>query len=813
MLGDLSRDFRYAVRQLVKTPGFAIVAIATLALGIGANSAIFSLVNTALLRPLPIANPDELVALDNIIAGRSFTLFSYPNYRDLRDRNDAFSGLIAYRFTPLSLSHDGINERTWGYVVTGNYFETLGIKAARGRLLTPEDDRFPGGHPVAVLSYSGWKKRFGGAEDVIGRQILVNGQGYSVVGVAPEGFDGTEIIAFPELFFPMAMQGEIEVGDQWLERRGREELFVQGRLKPSVSISRARESLNAIALQLAKEFPDFNEGKSIAVERAGLMGGTGRGPAIGISAGIMMVVGLVLLLACVNLANLLLARASDRRQEIAVRLALGASRFQIIRQLLTESILLAVIGGGLGLLLSLWLVRWAATWRAPIDLPVRFELHVDYRVLIFTLLVSIFTGILFGLIPALQSTRPNLVSGLKDDLSMIGHRRSIFKSALIVFQVALSLLLLIGGGLMLRGLLRAETVDLGFNPNHLIKMSFDLRLQGYSDGSGAEFQKALLDRVRSMPGVEAAGLASMVPVDLHFGTERVFIEGSGITRRADAPRAFTSRISSGYFDAMGTHILRGRDFAASDTEESIKVAIVNETFARRYWPDQDPIGKRFSLSRSDADLVQVIGVTQNGKYAGITENAKSIAYRPISQSYTGSVNLMVRAPYDSHKLISDVRQIIAQADPRLPISTAKTMSEHMGFALLPARIGAILFGSFGVLALALAAIGLYGVMSFSVSRRTREIGIRMALGAHSADVLKMVLRQGMTLTMLGVGIGLLFAFATTRLMKTLLYGISATDPVTFAAIAGLLIAVALMACFLPARKAAKTSPLVALQCE
>ena len=810
---DLPRDIRYAIRQLVRTPGFALVAVVTLALGIGANSAIFSLVNTALLRPLPIANPDELVLLEHVITGRTFSLFSYPNYRDIRDRNDVFSDLLAYRFAPLSLSHEGINERLWGYVVTGNYFETLGIKAARGRLLTPEDDRSPGGHPVAVLSYSAWQKRFGGAEDIVGRQILVNGQGYTVVGVAPEGFDGTEIIAYGEVFFPMAMQGEVEVGDRWLERRGREELFVQGRLKPSVSRSQAQSSLQVIASQLAREFPDLNEGKTISVTKAGLMGGMGRGIAIGVSAGVLFVVALVLLLACVNLANLLLARASDRRQEIAVRLALGASRFQIIRQLLTESVLLAIAGGGLGLLLAFWLVRWAATWRAPIDIPMRIDLHIDYRVLIFTFVVSIGTGILFGLLPALQSTRPNIVSGLKDDLTMIGHRRSIFKSALIVFQVALSLLLLIGGGLMLRGLLRAETMELGFNPDNLIKMSFDLRLQGYDDGSGAEFQKALLERVRSMPGVQAAGLASMVPVDIHFGTQRVFIEGAGITRPADAPRAFSNRISGGYFDAMGTRILRGRDFSERDTEESIKVAIINETFARRYWPGQDAIGKRFSFSRPDAPLLQVIGITQNGKYAGVNEDARSIAYRPISQGYTGTVSMMVRAPYDSHKLISDVRRVISQADPHLPISTAKTMSEHMGFALLPARVGAILFGSFGVLALALAAIGLYGVMSFSVSRRTREIGIRMALGAHAADVLRMVLRQGMTLTIMGVGIGLVLAFASTRLMRTLLYGISATDPLTFAAIVSLLIVVALVACFLPARKAAKTSPLVALQCE
>jgi predicted permease len=807
------QDLRYAVRMLLKSRGFTIIAIITLALGIGANTAIFSLVNTAILRPLPIEKPEELVSLNNVSVGRTFPSFSYPNYKDIRDRNDVFSSLIAYRFAPLSLSYDGVNERLWGYLVSGNYFETLGVKAARGRTISTEDDRSPGAHPVAVLSYKSWQKRFGSAPDIIGRNLLVNGRGYTVIGVAAEGFDGTEIIASPEIWFPMAMQAQIEVGDDWLEKRGVENIFLQGRLRPGVSIARAQAALDSLSLQLASEFPEVNEGKKITLTPPGLMGGMMRGSIIGFSAGLMLVVGLVLLLACINLANLLLARATERRREIAVRLALGATRMQIVRQLLTESTLLAVIGGGLGLLMAYWAMSFATGWKPPIDVPVTFDLHLDQRVLVFTGLVSLATGILFGLLPALQATKTDLVSALKDETPLGGLQRSWWKNGLIVFQVALSLLLLIGGGLMLRGLQRAQTLDLGFNPQNVIEASFDLRLQGYDSARGSEFQKTLLENVRAIPGVRAAGIANMVPVDLHFGNERVFIEGQAIERQANAPRVLSNRVSTGYFGAMETRILQGRDFTEQDNEQSIRVAIVNETFARRFWPGEDPIGKRFSVGSAAAPKMQVIGVAQNGKYAGLNEDPKSFVYRPIWQSYTGSTNLLVRAEIDPEKLIATVRAELHRLDPHLPIASAKTMVEHMSFPLLPARVAATLFGSFGMLALALAAIGLYGVMSLSVSKRTREIGVRMALGARTSDVLKMIIGQGMTLTIIGVMIGLCLAFGLTRLMKSLLFGVSATDPLTFILIALLLTVVALLACWLPARRAAKTDPMTALRCD
>jgi predicted permease len=415
MMNDLLQDLRFGARMIVKNPGFTAIAVLTLALGIGANSAIFSLVNTVMLRPLPIENPDQLVSLNNTANNRTFSSFSYPNYKDFRDRSEVFSDLIAYRFAPLSLSRDGVSERLWGYEVTGNYFETLGVKAALGRLISSEDDLTPGAHPVAVVSHAYWQKRFGGNQSIIGSDVIVNGRSYTIIGVAPQGFFGTEIVAAPEMWFPVAMQAQIEVGDEWLDERGTENIFVQGRLKPGISLAQAQEATNLIAAQLEREYPEENEGKRVSLSSPGLMGGMMRGPVLGFAGMLMAVVALVLLLACTNLANLLLARAAERRREIAVRLSLGASRFRIVRQLLTESLMMAAGGGALGLLLAYWLVELAIAIKPPVDVPLLIDLHIDYRVLIFTCVISLATGALFGLLPALQSSKADLATALKDE--------------------------------------------------------------------------------------------------------------------------------------------------------------------------------------------------------------------------------------------------------------------------------------------------------------------------------------------------------------------------------------------------------------
>jgi macrolide transport system ATP-binding/permease protein len=809
----LWQDLRYGLRMLRKTPGFTAIAILSLALGIGANTAIFSLVNTALLRPLPVDKPEQLVGLNNTAGERMFPAFSYPNYKDFESRNQVFSGMIAYRFAPLSISHDGINERLWGYIVSGNYFEVLGVRAGLGRLISTDDDRAPGGHPVAVLSYKCWQSRFGSDPNISGKEILVNGRGYIVIGVAPQGFFGTEIVAAPEVWFPMAMQQQIEVGYGWLDKREVENLSLQGRLKPGVSEVQAQAALNVIAADLEGEYPDVNQGKRVTLSTLSLIVSSRRSLVLGFIGLLMSSVGLVLLLACTNLANLLLARAAERRREIGVRLALGASRFQLVRQLLTESMLLAIGGGMLGFLLAFWLVDLIIALKPPVDVPLSLELHIDYRVFIFTCLLSLGTGLLFGILPALQATKTDLLSALKDEAGGGSPRGSRLKNGLIVFQVAVSVVLLIGGGLMLRSLQNAQTVNLGFNPQNAIELSFDLRLQGYNEGQGKEFQKRLLEAVRALPGVEGAGLADLVPVDLHFGRVPVFIEGQLPERNANAPRAMSNRISPGYFTAMSTRLVQGRDFTEQDNEAATRVVIVNETFARQFWQGENPLGKRFSIGNADSPKVQVIGVAQDGKYAGLNEDPRAFVYRPIWQSYGGATSLVVRGPGDPQRLIATVRNELRQLDANLPTSTAKTLVERLAFPLLPARLAASALGSFGLLALLLAAIGIYGVMSYAVTRRTREIGIRIALGAQHRDVLNLLMKQGTKLTLTGIAIGLPASLVLTRLMKSMLFGISATDPLTFIFISLLLAGVALLACYLPARRATKVDPMIALRYE
>jgi putative ABC transport system permease protein len=812
MIRDLWQDIRFGLRMLRKSPGFTLVAVLSLTLGIGANTAIFSLINTALLRPLPISKPEQLVALNNASENHSFPTFSYPNYKDFRDRSEAFSGLIGYCYAPLSLSHDGINERLWGYEVTGNYFDVLGVNAALGRLISPDDDQAPGASPVAVVSYTCWQQRFGGESGIVGRDVIVNGRSYTIIGVAPRGFYGTEIISAPDMWFPVAMQAQLEIGRNWLDERAVENLFVQGRLKPGVSTAQAQSALNELALQLEREYPDVNQDKRVVLSPPGLIGNAFRGPVLGFTGLLMVVVGLVLLLACTNLANLLLARAADRRREIAVRLSLGASRARLVRQLLTESLLLSCGGGVLGLLLASRLVELAVAFKLPIDIPVAINLQMDYRVFIFTCLISLATGMLFGLLPAWQATKTDLASGLKDEFSFGGYRRSWLKNSLIVFQIALSLVLLIGGGLMMRALKRAQTIELGFTPERAAEVSFDLRLQGYDDARGREFQKRLLERVRALPGVQFVGLADVAPVDLHFSRDRVFLEGQTPQRLANVPGAMVNRATPGYFQAMDTRLVRGRDFTEQDDDKAARVVIINETFARRFFPGEDPIGKAFRLGSPESPQRQIIGVVRDGKYAGLNEDPKPFVSRPLWQSYSGATTVIVRTAADPEKLIGLVRNEVQQLDPNLPITT-RTLIERMSLPLLPARVAASVLGGFGLLALALAAIGIYGVMSYAVSKRTHEIGIRMALGAQKADVLKLVIGQGLTLILVGITIGVVAALTLTRSMKSLLFGVSATDPLTYAGIALLLAGVALLACYLPARRASRVDPMVALRCE
>jgi macrolide transport system ATP-binding/permease protein len=809
---SLARDLRYSARLLGRAPVFAGVAIATLGIGIGASTAMFTLLNRAMLQPLPVSEPGQLVSLNNSAPNRVFPTFSYPTYLDLRDRNTVFAGLAAYRFVPISVSHSGVNERLWGYIVTGNYFEMLGVTAAQGRMLVPSDDVGRGAHAVTVVSYRFWQQRLGAATDVLSRTVLVNGRNYTIVGVAPQQFYGTEVASSPDLWFPMSMQPQLDMGSDWLDDRGVENIFVIARMKPDVTIEQARAAMTAAAIQLEHEHPALNEGKRITLTRPGLMGSMMRGPVLGVTALLLLISGLVLLLACTNLANLLLARAADRRREIAVRLSLGAGRVALVRQLLTESLLLSGAAGFVGLLLAFWMVRLLVAFKLPVDIPLALDLPIDGRVLAFNVLLSIAAGVFFGLLPALQSTKADLATVLKGSGPAGDSRDSTWKKGLIVAQVALSLVLLVAGGLTVRSLARAQAIPLGFTPEQAIEVTFDLRLQGYSPAQGREFQQRVLERVRPLPGVQHAAIADMIPVDLHFTRSRVFAEGTAPESSGRAPRAFTSRVSTSYFQTMNTRLEEGRDFTDFDDEGSTRVAIVNRALVRRFWPDGDAIGRRFRLGE-DGPLLEVVGIAQDGKYAGFNEDPHPFVYRPIRQSYAGSTSVIVRTRGDTASMIAVVQREIRAMDPHMPFGNARTLVERLALPLLPARVAAWLLGSFGALALVLAAVGLYGVMSYMVSSRTHEIGVRMAMGARRADVLALVLGQGLRLTAIGLAIGIAGALVLTPFMRALLYGVSSRDALTYASVLVVLALVALVACLVPARRATRMDPVWALRGE
>ena len=814
-MGTFLQDLRYGSRMLLKRPGLSVIAVVTLALGIGANTAIFSLVNTVLLRPLPIDRPEQLVSINSVSpkGDNNVPTLSYPNYRDYRDRNDVFAGLLCYRFAPISVSNNGVNERMWSYLVSGNYFDVLGVQPALGRYFTKDDDRTPGAHAVGVITYNCWKKRFGGTPDVVGKTVIVNGRPFSIIGVAAQGFYGSEISYMPEMWFPMMMLAEIEAGTSYLEDRDSSNFFVQGRLKSGVGMREGEAALKTIAAQLAREYPNENENMTIELSPPGLFGAFMRGPIIGFASVLMAVVGLVLLLACTNLANLLLARATERRKEVAIRLAIGANRSRLVRQLLTESVLLATLGGVLGLGLAHWLVDAMMGFKPPLDIPLSTELHLDYRVLLFTAVVSVLTGVVFGLLPALQSTNPDLVPALKDETSIGGYRRSWLRNGLVVFQVSLSLLLLICAGLVLRGLQRAQLLNPGFVAQHAVEVSFDLALQGNDGPRSKELKRNLMERVRALPGVQQAGLSNFVPLTMNINSNNIFIEGAPQERGANIPQSMTSSASPGFIAALGAELLEGRDFTEQDGDTKLRTAVVNETFARRFWPGQSAVGKRFSFKGAAGPWIEVAGLLRDGKYFSLSEGATPFVYINLRPENGGYLTLIVRTASDPQGMIAAIRNEFQQLDANLPVYGVKTMTEHMALPLFPARVAATLLGGFGLLALILAAIGIFGVMSYAVSQRTREIGIRMALGASGGRILRLVIGQGVKLIVFGMGIGLASAFAGTRLMSSLLYGVSATDSVTFALIALLLTGVALFACYLPARRATKVDPMIALRYE
>ena len=813
---DMFQDLRFGVRMLLKHRGFTVIAIVTLALGIGANTAIFSVINALLLRPLGgVAEPERLVQVGRKYADKSYLSdSSYPDYLDYRDQNTGMSGLALLAPTTFHLSTEQAAELVSGELVSGNYFEVLGVKAAHGRLIASADERGADLSPVVVLSHRLWQRRFGGEPGVVGKTIKLDAHDFIVIGVASEEFDGTRVGAQHDVWAPILTLRHIDpkMAIRFGQRRP-SWLEMFGRLKPGVTIEHARAEFSTILERLKQAYPQAYGNAGVGME-PGLGRDTDTRREVRRFAYVPFVaVGIVLVIACANVAGLLLARAAARQKEIGTRLALGAGRLRIVRQLLTESLTLALAGGAAGLFVGVSLTEGLRSLLPERYLFLSFNLEfgVDWRVFSFTLAVAALTGLLFGLVPALQASKPALLPTFKDS-RLAGPRGGTgLRGALVVTQVALALVLLVAAGLCVRTLRNARAIDTGYDIDRVLTARIDLGKQHYSQAQGQRFQQHLIERLQALAGVHAAGFGVTLPLNDGRWETGIFPEGEE-SRRV---QTFENIVSPRYLDALNIPLLVGRQFSDHDGEPAPPVAIVNQTLARRMWPNESPLGKRliWRMSPDVRQTAEVIGVARDIKGRNLFESAVPMLYLPLFQNYQPSVVLHLRASIEPEPLIAALRREVGALDQNLPVHSIKPLADHLTATLTPQRLLAHLITGFGVLALLLAGVGLYGLLAYTVAQRTPELGIRMALGAHPGAVLRLVVAQGMRLAALGVGLGLAAAFGLTRLLKGLLFGVSALDPLTFAVVALLLIVVALLACYIPARRSAKTDPLAALRCE
>lgn len=840
-MATFAHDFRYAVRTLARTPGFTVVVVLTLGLGIGANTAIFSLMDQVLLRLLPVKDPGQLVQLDGPgpFSGRTQNerTFSYPMYAGFRDRNEVFSGLVARYGASATLTFRNQAERVDVELVSGNTFDVLGVAPAVGRALTAEDDRVPGGHPVAMLSYSYWQRRFAGDPGVLNQSVIINSSPMTIVGVAPPAFAGVMSVSAPDVFVPLMMKAQMTPTWDDLDNRRSRWVVVVGRLKPSVTVDAAKAQLDVVYQQINEqelvEVPAFAQASATFKERFRAKKLTLLPAAQGLSGVrsdfstplvvLMGMVGLVLLIACANVANLLLTRATARQKEIAVRLALGASRGRLVRQTMTESLVLAVGGAVVGVLLSIWLGDLLVSALPFDNLSRSIETTPDLRVGLFTMAIALATAVAFGLVPALQSSRIELNRTIREEAGSIsgGTHQARFRKGLVVVQVALSMLLVAGGGLFARSLYNLQHLNRGFDSDYLISFAVDPSLNGYDQPRVRQFYDRLLENVRRTPGVTSVSL-SRVPVLTGDASSRT-IQVQGYEPKPDENmNPWTNEVAPDYFRTMRMPLVAGREFTERDAQGAPLVAIVNETFARYYFGQENPIGRRFGWRvLNDPGAVEIVGVVKDSLYADMRQGTESdnetprLAYAPFQQGEAlDELTVYVRATPDAARSMSDeLRQVVRRLDASMPVFRLQTVDTTVDEALFTERMLALLSAAFGLLATTLAAIGLYGVMSYTVSRRTREIGIRIALGAERASVLWLVLREVAILTAVGIVLGIPAALGLSRLVQSQLFGISPADPVTIAIAATILALVALVAGWLPARRAARVQPVLALRYE
>ena len=817
-MGTLWQDVRHGIRALGKTPSFTLAVALTLGLGIGANAAVFSIINALLLRPLPVHDPANLylVSLSHQDNEQPHNV-SWADYVDYRDKSGVFSDLAAFDLNFAGLSADNRADRITISHVTGNFFSLLGVAPAAGRLILPNEGRQYGADPVIVLGHSYWKKRFGGDPAVVGRQVLVNGQPFTVAGVVPESFTGVYALVEFDAYLPLGMMFPEATYRELIARRDNHDLHVIGRLKPGVSLAQAQAAVDVLARQLEKQYPDTNKTVRARVIPEHLArpeaNSADSNPFV---AGVfMLLVGLVLLVACVNVVNLMMVRATVRQRELAMRAALGAGRWRLVRQLLTESLLLSLLGGLAGAGIGRWVSGMLSRLSLPMDVPIRFDLPFDWRVFGYVALVALGTGVVVGLLPALRASRADLNEVLREGgRSMAGGgSRQWTRNTLVVSQVAVSLVLLVAAALFVRSVQHAKSVDLGFDPRHVLNQSMDVSQQGYDEAHGREFYRAVEARVRSLPGVETVSFAYSVPFGYYNSSEYIESQDHPPAPGERRPTAGFNMVGPEYFQTMRLPVVRGRAFTPQDDERSRPVVIVNEILAKKFWPGQDPIGKRLRMEGSDQRWLEVVGVTKTGNPQFIFEDPGPYLFAPIEQHYRPLRILQVRTAGDPEAMAPLIQKEIRALDPDLPVYDVRSMERVLqgpnGFFLL--HMGALFGGALGALGLVLALVGIYGVVAYTANQRTQEIGVRMALGAQRRDILRLVVGQGLVLVAAGVGVGLAASFGVARLLSNLLFGISATDPMTFVAVPLILGGMAILASYLPALRATRIDPMRALR--
>ena len=816
-LGNFLEDVRYGVRQMRRSPGFTAAAILTLAMGIGANTAIFSVVDSFLLRPLPVADPGQITVLDSPQKqGFALPLFSIPDYRDLCvQAGTVFSGMFSYLSRFDGLSVNGKAERIRASYVSGNFFSTLGIQPAQGRFILPSEGETAGADPVMVLSYNYWKGRFGGDPEIVGTKVSVDGHPVTIVGVAPEGFYGTNVLVAQQAYLPLGMAVFGQAPD-FMANRGSRLVYVGARLQPGRSFQQAQASLDVVARRLSQQYSDTD--KDLAIEvfpelRARPIPQAGR--LMVVIAGLFLgLTAIVLLLACVNVANIMLVRSTTREREMATRAALGAPRSRLVRQLLTESMLLALAGGAAGILLGYSGSR--ALGSVDLHANLSFRVGLDWRVLAYALGAAILTGLIVGTVPALRAARGDLSAILRSGgRGMIGaHQR--LRCALVVAQVGGSLMLLIIAGLFVRSLGAAQQTKLGFDPSHVLNLGMDPKEIGYSAAQNRAFYKTLIDDVRALPGVLSVSTAAAVPMGYVIKGDSLAIDGYQPPSGQPAPNVSYNVISPDYFQTMRIPMARGRTFTDADDEKAQYVAIVNEVMAKHFWPNQDPLGRHFTMTREPKHSMQVVGIARDSRFLGVTLAINAHFYVPYAQHDEANSleTLQVRTAGAPELLIPEVERVVATVAPDLPVFDVEAMTDALNTlaGLLIFKIGAALAAAFGILGIILATVGVYGVISYVASQRTHEIGIRMALGAHSQDILRMILGQGIVIVGAGLTIGLAAAFSAAHVVRNFVT-VSATDPLTYLIVSATLTLVAVLACYIPARRATKVDPMVALRYE